>query len=209
MTMADKTKPRERPIVFSGEMVRAILNGRKTQTRRVVKPQPEQRDGYEGLHWRDRWADPADEMRIILPGYCPYGVPGDRLWVAEHVATPGPWNIPDLCKLWYPADGQCPFAEAVQYQRAEGMPRWASRLLLEIVAVRVERVQDISEADADTEGTTDHYYCEEPTHNTDGIHRCNPIGDFQLYWDSLNAERGDGWEANPWVWVITFRKIDV
>jgi len=86
------------------------------------------------------------------------------------------------------------------------MPRWASRITLEIVSVRVQRVQEISEHDADCEGTTDHCMCEPPTVDCDGQQRCQPILDFQRVWDSINAAHGFAWDANPWVWVIEFKR---
>lgn len=139
---------KERPILFSGEMVRAILEGRKTQTRRVIKPQPDSarnsvfvKSGFETKH--------GYEIK------CPYGQPGDRLWVRE---TWGLWDTdpkdgPERAKIFYRATDEN--RRDLRYQRwrpSIHMPRWASRINLEITNIRIERVQDITEEDAKAEG---------------------------------------------------------
>jgi hypothetical protein len=189
---------KERPIIFSGDMVRVILDGRKTQTRRVIKPQP------KIIH--ALYPDASIETeRIFRRGdqriHCPYGIPGDRLWVREtfcHATLTGYDARKDGGDYWYRAtdEGLCdgPWKPSIF------MPRWASRILLEITEVRVERVQDISEKDAGAEGAwrtpagCSHYSIEPP--------------EFETLWDSINAKRGYSWESNPWVWVISFRRIE-
>lgn len=181
-----KVEPRERPILFSGPMVRAILAGTKTQTRRVVKVEPGKLDVGE---------NPA----------CPYGVPGgSRLWVREtwyddnatRDAEPIPTSHDDF--IHYRADGEAhdQFEELdgfLRWRPSIFMPRWASRITLEVTEVRVERLQEITEADAWAEGIA--------------AHVVRPIHDYAALWDSLNAKRGFGWDTNPWVWVVSFRRL--
>lgn len=205
----------ERPILFSGEMVRALP--RKTQTRRVMRPQPTQ----TGACWNWKafaWVDgiPIGNLESPLV-WCPYGKPGDRLWVRETWATDK-----ECSAIAYRADLP-PDAEAdegwlkrnapkLRKEYAEWrwkpsihMPRWASRFTLEVVAVKVERVQDISEMDAMADG------CQ----IGDTLQRC-PDGSpaikagtrrisFMHLWDSIYLKRGSGWEKNPWIWAITFK----
>jgi len=184
---------KERPIIFSASMVRAILEDRKTQTRRVIKPQPTgELAGIAGvkvgfLKYEPRyiWRDEHGELTKWLR--CPYGDPGDRLWVRETRWRGGGYAATDPPNL--ANEGKVP---------SIFMPRWASRITLEITGVRAERIQDISMHDALSEGA-------EPLHSDfhDGSH-C--IGWFKRIWDSINAKRGFGWDANPWVWVIEFKK---
>lgn len=214
---------RERPILFSGPMVSAILDGRKTQTRRVIKPQPgagfrePQSDG-NGLwaFWciaggRNAWFD----IR------CPYGEPHERLWVREgfkQVASgevvngygevrygvayksggapvwqPGITRIHDLSGQ--SDSGPMQFQEK-PWKPSIHMPRRFSRITLEITNVRVERIQDITEADAQAEGRT-----------LQDFGNGGP-GYFPHTWDDINKKRGYGWDANPWVWVIEFKKVE-
>lgn len=182
---------RERPILFSGPMVRAILDGTKTQTRRVAM------HTVCGVRVARLAYDPAPDVCA-----CPYGVPGDRLWVRETFA---PFSTGGAV---YRADKPrfSPGAHEVvggSWHPSIHMPRWASRLSLEVTGVRVERLQDISEADAIAEGCHDSDGA--PTQELSGTAR----GAFALLWDDLNADRGYGWDANPWVWVVEFRKVEV
>ena len=202
---------KERPILFSGPMVRAILDGRKTQTRRIVKPQPtwhEVRSGAECFGWK--LPGPSCYTVGMVPPPCPYGVPGDRLWVREgfmpapmEAAPAAPratrWNVA------YAAGGQAE-AEApagydpvlYNYERwtpSIHMPRWASRITLEIVSVRVEKLQEIDEFGALAEGA-------HVARDALGFSR---HAGFIALWDSINAKRAP-WESNPWVWVIEFKK---
>ena len=178
---------KERPIIFSGPMVRAILDGRKTQTRRVVKPQP------------DEVKDPNAKVALItcLRFYqagkehsCPYGAPGDRLWVRETFAMESP-----TCPV-YLAD-QTDKTTVERWKPSIHMPRWASRLTLEIVSVRVERSQDISEKDAAAEG------CEPKPEKDHDIFKFTK--GYETLWKSINGF--GSWALNPWVWVIEFKKL--
>lgn len=203
---------KERPILFSGEMVRAILDGRKTQTRRVARiPR-----GYE------EWTPEAgSDGTLVLRGQgistwvdCPYGVPGDRLWARETWRERGTTGIhiageQDAEWLEYRADGD---VDGPSWRPSIHMPKWASRITLEVTGVRVERVQDISEEDAIAEGIQvedrsfgrawRNYDSRMPsewfTHHT---------ASFWSLWDSINAKRGYSWESNPPVWVVEFRRV--
>lgn len=202
-----------RPIIFSSESVRAILEGRKTQTRRVVKyPVSIKQKSNAGTFNHDpmvshkgSWWKPAE--------WSPYGVPGDRLWVREafsylldcdgdtcgvhkyHADCANPENTK---YVFSPFDGEFSgVAGNTSWKTALFMPRWASRLTLEIVSIRVERVQEITHSDAVAEGLTcyhENYQC--------------AIDDYKDLWDSINAKRGYSWNSNPWVWVIEFKKVE-
>lgn len=220
---------KERPIIFSGPMVRAILEGRKTQTRRVVteewnhglvasKDYPYKKRKFKRRDGRDdfvTFSDPHSQMfgePIWFYSWgnarwlrCPYGAPGDRLWVRETWA--GQHNRPlHEGRLFYRADGEVyGRQEALSYVEREKrwrspllLPRWASRLTLEVKSIRVERVQEISEAGAKAEGV-------KAGKTTDGG-RCYALG-FSDLWDSINEKRGYPWSSNPWVWVVEFEKL--
>lgn len=206
----------ERPILFSAPMVLAILAGAKTQTRRVMAHQPTETPtlgafqvgkgrGYRKNLPRKMVAAWGDQCCI-----CPYGVVGDTLWVREscqqrplpNLVTGEPTEA--MCAA-YAADGepvldQRGFDYAWWYSRRScpgiHMPRFACRIVLEITGVRVERLQDVSEADAKAEGV-DNIKAKVPTHR-----------DAYCYlWDDINGH-GD-WAKNPWVWVIEFRRTNV
>lgn len=229
---AERVAMKERPILFSGEMVRAILDGRKTQTRRVIRLPK-----HLEHHHIDKWAWPGTlgwqpMEKKSDPIKCPYGQPGDRLWVRET------WRIADMLVDGYERDA--PYwlqfhADAAVYgiEGSEGnekirpaeyqgvgenglsvdskfgkwrpsihMPRWASRVTLEIVDVRVERLQNISEKDVHSEGILER----------GTIERLGPemrvyYSGFADYWDFENAKRGFPWDSNPWVWVVEFKKL--
>lgn len=200
---------KERPILFSTEMVRAILAERKTQTRRVVTPQPDELH-YSGM------VDDRQFARFWSPGEykhtatitdvrCPYGKPGDMLWVRETWRYWGSIEAPTKAHIAYKADGDL----AGRWKPSIHMPRWASRINLQILAVRVERVQEIGELDAEREGVSDDPLV--PTHfpyydDTPGSTR-SPVESFRTLWDSINAKRGYEWDGNPWVWVVEFRRV--
>lgn len=220
---------KERPILFSSPMVRAILAGQKTQTRRVVKPQPDHdasvcRDVDTGLYSLDILGRCHGDL------VCPYGETGDRMWVREtwQVDAPRDGTWPDVefygCKgaplSWIPSQYQTPQhvlfrstwdGQAITWRPSIHMPRWASRLTLEVTDVRVQRVQEISEEDAKAEGAQPGCGNEPDSCARDNC-RCDVTcpeamsyrGGFRELWDSINAKRGFGWDANPWVWAITF-----
>lgn len=205
---------REKPILFSAPMVRAILEDRKTQTRRVAK---------------------GEYLTRPDPRYCPYGVPGDRLYVKEaawiwcekrpngttktgrpkfrYIPTGGHHVV-------YCADSEKPAtrlddnpAHLWRWKAARFMPRWASRITLEITDVRVQRVQEISEEDARAEGVGRYVMGHGPI--TDADVNADPgylmyaqyRPSFQILWDSINEKRGFGWAANPWVWCVSFTRV--
>jgi len=200
---------KEYPILFSSEMVRAILEG-KTQTRRVIKPQPVvMRQSLDipplpVLEWKSYPAAIGE----VLGQACPYGQPGDWLWVRETWAVSKrldgipPHKLefltsnPDfpIDTIYYRADS-CNGVNPLRgrWRSSIHMPRWASRIDLEITGNRIERVQDISEEDARAEV---------------GEWGCDTIEVFQELWDSINAKRGFGWDVNPWVWVIEFVRVE-
>lgn len=221
---------KERPIIFSAPMVRAILEGKKTQTRRGVKPVLPMHIERLRPWFREKpgvWidADGTNEERR-----CPYGVVGDRLWVRETWCLASDdygddnWPPPDGRpsgtydeKCWYRAtepdvegaEGKSPWRPSIF------MPRWASRITLEIADVRVERLQDISEEDARSEGirevTKDGEVRKFCVYDR-GDYSATPWADmprsaraaFSALWDSIN---GDGaWASNPWVWALTFKR---
>jgi hypothetical protein len=219
---------KERPILFSAPMVRALLSGIKTQTRRIVNPQP-----HAGMRWNPvvlsgnaGWEDGHG-----TPLRCPYGQPGDRLWVREAFRFPqsldrhspaavgeaaldagyrDPWS-----PTQYEADGhrtnnwigfETPPIVSVPGKQRPGihMPRWASRILLEIVNVRAERLQDISEVDALAEGVKS---CEAELHNSSNWYCPEEL--YSMLWTKINGWEGNScWNANPWVWVVEFRRIE-
>ncbi len=201
-----------RPILFSGPMVRAILDGRKTQTRRVVKPQPEYVGPAGGQADPGSWGwETSDGYWVLLDqslphsGYerrlrCPFGQPGDRLWVRECFA----FGTQDK-QVFYRADRLPGHANTLRWRPSIHMPRWASRVMLEVTGVRVERVQSINPADALAE------WCSAEQHSGglgDPCDELRLLQSFQYLWDSINAKRGFGWEQNPWVWVVEFKKVD-
>ena len=185
-----------RPILFTAAMVRAVLDGTKTQTRRVIKPQPVER-GVVGSGY------------VPIPA-CPYGVPGDRLWVREtfRCVWAGDGSIE------YRADGKVIrhgitggkviTATPKKWKPSIFMPRWASRIDLEVVAVRVERVQDITSSDALAEGIQEYSGCE----NQHDMEAWDPVDEFRKLWDSINGKRpGCSWNDNPFVWVVAFKRV--
>jgi hypothetical protein len=246
---------KERPIIFSGETVWAILDGRKTMTRRVVKPQPDLsalKPEYRDLQFEFRrmpvlgpthipseWGFCAkyDKPNFVpIYGYrCPYGQPGDRLWVRENLEKhrlPGVTltngrKIPGGSFAFYRADrkqcrvGGAGIKEGLEWGWEKDvlssifMPRIASRISLEITDVRVERLQEISPSDCEAEGITGESH-ESPVRgqpyeeyrNGDGLVYGEPIDAFAALWDSINGNKpGRSWADNPWVWVISFKRI--
>lgn len=217
---------RERPILFSGPMVRAIIDGRKTQTRRVLNP-----NGGAARYLATDEASARVEMRRLSP----YGQPGDRLYVRETWQEDADWCL----RVWYQADGASrsrgyraddrwmddvpppSTPPSTRWKPSIHMPREYSRLTLEITEVRVERLQEISEEDAAAEGVTlskalmDLAYSPQlrswvvPDKRSASLVQVPGIrGAFASLWDDLNASRGFGWDANPWVWCIGFKRRD-
>ncbi len=190
---------KERPIIFSAESVRAILVGRKTQTRRMMKPQPRQLPSGVWTWKETKWCEGRALISDRAPiDRCPYGVRGDRLWVRETFSYReyGCSRIERLQNFHYWADDEVKFGIWSRPVSPIFMPRWASRITLEITGIRVERVQEISEEDARAEGV-------KPDKET-GSYRDS----FMVLWDRLNAKRGFGWDKNPWVWVVGVKRIE-
>lgn len=189
---------KERPILFSAPMVRALLDGTKTQTRRLVKTQP--------THFNPvgvpRLARPVGPSDVIT---CPYGQPGDRLWVREtwaygiHAMAA---NRDEVGPFVYAADGTTQGRLCDRWRPSIHMPRTASRITLEITGVRVERLQDISNDDAYSEGTGT--WAAESA--KDGNKWPSMPRAFQGLWESING--AESWATNPWVWVIQFKRLE-
>lgn len=208
--MTTATAVKERPILFSGPMVRAILDGRKTQTRRVVKADvPAEAYADDDDHSGDGW------WRHICK--CPYGIPGDRLWVRETWHTN---NTEEVVHFRADYPGCDPFNEdecgedcslvGEKWRPSIFMPRSASRITLEITDVRVERLQEISEADAIAEGMERtggcRYWLSEERNDAKNRNvRTTARECFGDLWKMLNGP--DSWDANPWVWVVEFRRL--
>lgn len=261
----------ERPILFSDPMVRAILAGQKTQTRRLITPQPRRpASGAHGADDPDLWlwrpfrarathtnirrtvveerasgrvvSDETGHVsleQMLLP-HSPYGKPGDRLWVhethAQFMVGEGEDSpVPQCVAYRASCEGDC-----LDYVNGRGevlgirvtrwtpsifMPRWASRLTLEVTGVRVERLQDISEDDAQAEGIQSELVCPggfdpdnfHPPGATGYVSGRHPFPKGSIYptageafregWDAINGKRAT-WESNPWVWVVSFQRVE-
>lgn len=188
-----KFKMKEHPILFSGDMAKAILDGRKTQTRRIVKPQPvevaEPSGNSDGLIRLKA----SDDCLSTWSDACPYGQAADHLWVKETFLNNALSGYPPV--YFYRADSKDK-PEDRKWKPSIFMPRIASRITLEITAVRVERLQDISSKDALAEGVD--YDVSKP----DGW----PIDRYRKLWESINGK--GSWDKNPWVWVLEFKRIE-
>ncbi|WP_404462193.1 hypothetical protein [Providencia rettgeri] len=214
---------KERGIIFNSEMVRAILDGRKTQTRRIINPQPEltQKSGFK---WKGSLfgagSDNRETNRNFAHKKCPCGNVGDRLWVRETwqgplvgyaeadklFKDPEPYFKVENCV--YKADGiaapeytDCDDNLRQGWRPSSNMPRWASRITLEITDVRVERLQSISEEDAKAEGFDN---SQSDAASSIGWFE-KPVRAFRRDWENINGT--DGWDSNPWVWVIEFKRV--
>ncbi|MDZ7301514.1 MAG: hypothetical protein ONB44_05165 [candidate division KSB1 bacterium] len=208
---AEWREPIYRPISLTIGCIRAILRGRKTQLRQALDPQPPEGAIITGTD---------DEGRFIWiingqghqSDWCPLGKPGDRLWVREPWVTRADIDIthePELARrhLRYQADGDLDLSDQrneVDYGQTwrspREMPRWASRLTLEIIEVRVQCIQDISQEDIADEGGM---WRDPESELTAEMDRAG----FARWWSEVNAKRGMTWERNPWVWAIRFRRV--
>lgn len=222
----------EHPILFNRAMILALHAGRKTQTRRIVNPAPIADDRFIGGHKiampksRHTGMQTAGEVSVdasYIHECCPYGSPGDRLWVREAWRVSAkhdelaPRDLPfdRGMTIMYDAGGSRAHDETGQYVNSPDypptrptwagkgrpsihMPRAASRTTLEVTGIRVERLQDISEADAEAEGI------DFLRHVPDADETLSARDLYRILWDSINEARGFGWDANPWVWVVEF-----
>jgi len=223
-----------RPILFSGDMVRALLDGRKTQTRRIAKNISRDRlfrSGWKAESNDKKKAVSTDAPAGLLAEGCPFGEVGDLLWVRETFISGFEFDANDMPtekeRTWYRANGDldCWYdggsdfpKENIPWKPSIHMPRWASRLTLRITNVRVERLQDMegqhpNESDAIAEGVN-------AIHHGDGAYYysafrgephpknwCDPTDAFRELWEQINGP--ESWTANPWVWVIEFEVIRV
>ena len=233
----------ERGMIFNGEMVRAILDGRKTQTRRIMKPQPEPcpRCGHwwpsnvfkTMLHVEEEMQNGKGGWGGLVGDACPFGDVGDRIWVREAYRFPAslddvsPTGVGEMAvatgyrKPWAPtfyeftgtfSDGWKGFetppkvSDAGKLRPSIHMPRWASRILLEITDVRVERLNAISQEDAQAEGMELTGW--RPTYSDpdSGGEVMTPYDNFAELWSSIYGD--ESWKANPWVWVISFKRVE-
>jgi len=228
-------KTNEHPILFSGTMVRAIMECRKTQTRRVcLKAATDMRKQGRGIEWAgavhpaaiDGWVAwwPGGTAEFTKKAYdygfsCPYGKPGDLLWVretwamrsdtepgsekAKHYLLYRAHSLPEtfLENCWH---------DYGKWRPSIHMPRWASRLTLRVTDVGVQRVQEISHTDAIAEGcpgcdwVTTSPYIADPHTDAGEL----PAEEFQRLWDTINGKRGYPWESDPWVWAVTFERVE-
>ena len=211
----------ERPILFSAPMVRAILEGRKTQTRRIIKPQPPSEVTSAGViatsregqtdNWTWLTGDPEDCDTWETAGdFKTRFAPGDELWVRE--AFSYSWAVKDdperrhLMPCWYWADGNPTHGDWSKPKPSIHMPRWASRITLKVTGVKIERLRDIGEEDAKAEGireTLGGWWS--AVENYPPLAANSPIGAFYCLWTSINGAAS--WEANPWVAAISFERI--
>jgi len=209
---------KERPILIKAEMVRAILEGRKTQTRRIVKRHRDMEfdvnDPTYGPYWLS-YATEADGEDAKVR--CPYGKPSDRLWVRERymkarcpIAMSGAAQVtrgPAIEKNWqhcaWYEDSEDPLSWPIRegWKSPIFMPRWASRITLEITAVRVERLNAISESDAMAEGVIEDF---RPPLDSMGLCSNYRVA-YRDLWQSLHGP--GSWDDNPWVWVVEFRRV--
>lgn len=184
----------EKPIIFSAPMVRAILDGRKSMTRRIVKPQPEYREnrslpGIYGTWAGGGWNINSAAGKKEFEATCPYGVPGDRLWVKETFM-----GTKDCLSYRATDPRQVIEFGFDKWKPSIFMPRWASRITLEIVGVKVERIQEIPLSDTIKEGWP-------------GLPEAKCLSEkwFMDLWESIHGP--GSWERNDWCWVIEFRRL--
>lgn len=204
---------KERPVLFSATMVRALLSGAKTQTRRIACSGDlvgvQTRDGTTVATFTDHCGD--DPLPLVVT--CRQGAPGDKLWVKEtwglhaygdftywnreSVAGRSEDDVRGSWEVAYAADATSVYDH---WRPSIHMPRWASRLTLEVTGVRVERLQAITEADAKAEGVTPAPFCK--AGRAAGLEH---VEAFEELWGDING--AESWAANPWVWVVSFRRV--
>ena len=208
---------KERPILFSALMVQAILEGRKTQTRRICKQQPGERDGWKrvpkllqtskGLavkfssefqHGVASGGEIEDHNAAVWVK-CPHGQPGDRLWVRETHGFCDECGTLNFRATNGPAHCSGCDQSLSKWKPSIFMFRENSRITLEVTEVRVQRLREISEMDAQAEGAN-------PIDRPVAVDMPHRLG-FCMLWDTINEKRGFGWDTNPWVWAITFKRI--
>lgn len=233
-------KTKDRPMLMSGPMVRALNACTKTQTRRTIKTQPSEihftpeRHSYltgarVEIQAGKAWAVFEYTMGEVEAIPCPYGKPGDRLWVRESwcEASPEHRDHRNVRQAFYKADGESEeirqrFIQAghdYRWRPSIHMPRWACRLTLEIIRVRVERLQDISEVDCIAEGIEGKmserwpgkkvwrdYLAREKDVGPDGEWFERPKDSYRSLWESINGP--GSWALNPWVWVVEFKRVE-
>lgn len=208
---------KERPILMTPENAQKCFDGSKTQTRRIIKPQPNIVHAWDG-----EWLATNQIFRNRAPGLrCPYGVVGYRLWIREaHQFDPpddGTWGYTVFmgCKgapledipSRFRTPAHCLYrgkwdGSPLIWRPSLHMPRWACRTVVEITEIRVQRLNEISEEDAKAEGCINNL--DEMVHGGDGVY-ANALGHFVRLWTSINGP--DSWDANPFVWAITFKKV--
>ncbi len=222
---------KERPILFNADMVGAVLDGRKTQTRRIIQSPAKnmQASGHKVIEYRepgDKWYGEhvfsmrnqsgtwCDYTKEQFPAKCPFGAVGDRLWVRETFRVHS--RATDVATLVYKASEQQSWTQQTHRVPIEKcnkpavvdtwtpsihMPRWASRITLEITGVRVERLNSMTEKDALAEG------CLGGHDSIPGYqYSATPHEHFHHVWQSIYG--ADSWQANPWVWVIEFKRVE-
>jgi hypothetical protein len=218
--MATKYKP----ILFSTEMVQAILEGRKTQTRRIVKSEPKINDDTDLElipDWDGKYDDPltlffyykgTKTRSIYYDCQLPLAQIGDILWVRESFQYSDELDEPFWYKQKYKEDYTQEAFDRIKWKPSIHMPKEAARIFLEVTNVRVERLKDISEEDAIAEGVEIIHYAEPilPVFRKYNLKEkkgtLNPILSYQTLWGKINGE--DSWKANPWVWVYEFKQVD-
>ena len=212
---------KERGMIFNSEMVRAILDGRKTQTRRIMKEQPVLNGNFYEV-FGSAWSKGMTSIPAV-PGHslstrCPFGAVGDRIWVRETFCPVDDtqyggekwvdYRATPRYEASHPAgwDSAPNDAEALKWRPSIHMPRWASRILLEITDVRVEQLNAISQEDAQAEGMELTGW--RPTYSApdSGGEVMTPYDNFAELWSSIYG--ADSWRANPWVWVIEFKRVE-
>jgi len=205
---------KEIPILFSTPMVQAILDGRKTETRRVMKPQP---FVYKNTLCVDSWNNYASDIEDDYKTYkCPYGKPGDVLYVREQFNYLKDAKEPEQITTIYKADAHKAIhpddIQLLKWKPSIHMPKAAARIWLQVEEIKVERLQDITEKGAKAEGIIDYedgtyknYFTQKGLREQDGVDCILAKGSFQSLWCSINGL--ESWDANPWVWVVKFKVL--